>query len=26
LTDDHGGRRIALPEELATAAPQETLT
>ena len=26
LTDDHGGRRIALPEELATAASQETLT
>jgi 8-oxo-dGTP pyrophosphatase MutT (NUDIX family) len=26
LTDDHGGRRIALPEELATVAPQETLT
>ena len=23
LTDDHGGRRVALPEELATAAPQE---
>jgi 8-oxo-dGTP pyrophosphatase MutT (NUDIX family) len=24
ITDDHGGRRIALPHELATAAPQET--
>lgn len=23
LTDDHGGRRVALPEELATVAPQE---
>jgi 8-oxo-dGTP pyrophosphatase MutT (NUDIX family) len=26
ITDDHGGRRIALPEELATVAPQETPT
>jgi hypothetical protein len=26
LTDDHGGRRVALPAELASVAPQETPT